>query len=210
MYDFRNPARSSATDDDTSLTIKLNDMIEVIGVLNSYQDLNSKSQISGDHSAAEIPTISGDPFFGFEQADATPQKLKNVPTVHCIIFRKLCSAYPLLRSVGRSPDGGSMVHEIMPHGNSFIGADSDNTLPPLTHVDCHNAVVKLFSDALDGDETSAAYLSLALVSSVTNRERGEVALGSMPLNIHGIHPDDRRINKLVSAIQRVVPRVVQV
>jgi hypothetical protein len=206
MYDFRSSVGSGDDEDGSSSVVKLNDMVEIIGIYNAY---------IGPASAAQddmMAMISGDPFFGFDGSESTPGKLANVPTVHCIVFRKLCSAYPLYRTVHQT--SGSSGYELLPYGNAFSDIKSGNNALPSSALPlnmCYDSVVRLFSEALGGDTVSASYLALAIVSGVSSRPHSpdEAVLGSLTLNIYGVQPGDPRVASLAAALRKVLPRVMQ-
>lgn len=206
LYDFRNEASCGDGEDASSPVVRLNDMIEIIGVLSTYQEPHSSTDEAQDQTAMSIAMISGDPFCGFENSDNVLPKLVNTPTVHGIIFRKLCSAYPVFRSIKSSSGAGG--YNICLLGNVF--SDSDSRALPFSYAECYESLVGRLSRALGGDIVSASYLALSVISGVTGTGPGDVALGSLTLNIHGMQPDDKRIAKVVSVLREFLPRVVQV
>ena len=208
LYDFRQGGSAGGDCDDSSPTVRLNDMIEVVGVLTTYAaPLPDADQASFDPNAMAMSMITGDPFFGFESATSTPTKLVNVHTVHCLVYKKLCSAYPLyIAPSSRSSDGG-YARSI--HGNVFSDTNRPGALS-LSHTDCYESLVRRLGSALGGDTLSAAYVALSVISSVTGRAPGDVALGSMTVNLNGVLPEDHRMEKVVEVLKDVIPRVMQV
>ena len=206
LYDFRNDSGSGEGEDASSPVVRLNDMIEIIGILTTYQAPQCVSDETQNQTAMSMAMISGDPFFGFENSDSILPKLVNTPTVHGVIFRKLCSAYPLLRSPKPISDSGG--YGVCLRGNVF--GDSENLSMSFSHAQCYESLVGQLCCALGGDVVSASYLALSVISGVTGSAPGDVALGTLTLNIHGMQADDKRIGDLVAVLQDFVPRVVQV
>lgn len=207
LYDFRQTG-CQGDEDDHSPTVRLNDMIEVIGVFSAYADVSVDAERNfSDPNAMTMALLSGDPFFGFESSANIPRKLVNVPTVHCIIYRKLCSAYPLYYS---PVDGSANAKKYLSgHGNVFARLE-DSDEYSLAHGECFNSLVSRLSSALGGDDLSAAYVALSVISSVSGRAPGDLVLGALSVNLHGFLPADNRIGMLINVLTEIAPRVVSV
>lgn len=204
LYDFRQ-AGTIGEEDEDSPSLKLNDMIEVIGVFTAYEEpVDEATENRGGCNVMTMGMICGDPFSGFENCNNVRAKLINVHTIHCLVYKKLCSAYPLYFSLGVGKDALALCSR----GNIFAKTSTVN--PSIVHSTCYDALVQRISTALGGDDVSATYLALSIISGVTGRAPGDVALGSLTVNIYGVEPTDPRIQLIFNALKEILPRVVKV
>lgn len=159
--------------------VKLNDVIEVIGVLSRTPEL---AAVHLEHAAAAA-AAAADGHGHLEESILDEEMLaahpptSQVPRIHAILLKKESSPYPenLLSSTqeesapGTATSTAGISREIVAHGRS--------------------RALGFLSMVLGGDNLAAEFLLLQLVASVQRRER-ESVVGVTSLNITGC-PDSQ-------------------
>jgi hypothetical protein len=177
---------------DTSVDLKLNDVIEVFGILSTDPSMavfhdHSFSPVMGDGLEASIAAnqMMDDGMQTEHLAKNPPPSL--VPRLHAVIIRKLDHSNPCLPAsitTGCSVADGTSLHD--------VGQLREEILAVLEH-------------ALVGDRLAAEYLLCHLVSSVYSRQN-VIALGKFSLNLSGC-PRDRNLN-FIGHLSRVLSLLI--
>jgi hypothetical protein len=166
--------------DDMSDSLKLNECVEVIGVLCVDSEMAS-------FNAA--PSAEGWAFGG----DARQPSTSLVPRVHAICMRRLPHYHPLLPY---SPDWLTQARLQAAYQNR-LGS------PQALEV-ARAAAIGELARQLGGDLVAAEFLLLQMVSRSFNR-LGDKALGSWSLNLVG-WPEGAGVGNLADACRGLVPR----
>jgi Mini-chromosome maintenance replisome factor len=211
--------------------LKLNDMIEIIGVYTVDPYLSVPSL-----AVEEYPG-----FDGFDDAIAASMTLPPssvAPRVHCILLRRLGSSFPLIIDLSyltKSMDSNDMEASsfelegaesgqsstlqlgVLPlNASAFDAPDaigsansliSQFTPALLSGIRCR--FIKLIADIFGGDELVAEYLLLATLSHVYIRDEDQ-SLGHFSINVCGLSPNDDRVGRLNKLLGDLVPRTSMV
>ena len=188
IYDHKDIHRYMDDEDSVTLSLKLNDMIEVVGIYTA-------PVVHLAPVGTEFPGY--DVFSGFEGLDGAELTSK-LPTLHCILLRRLGSTFPICATL-RSGE----VHNPFLH-NAMSSPGSTNACAEELQ-----RVGKAVADALGGDVLSANYVALSIISRVLSRDRG-VVVGPLHLNICAVSPMDPRVEALSAVLRNIVPRLVEV
>ena len=211
FYEFKQSFSSTEDSDSDVLvsTLKLNDMIEIIGI---YAARGSVDCCSLGEQVDLSDSQVFDVFTGFEDLDPAVQFV-NYPIVHCINYRRLCSAFPLLVPVyvavsdinAPSPLG----YALNMAGNPFITVSKPITNFEFNFKEALSMIYQRLTHALAGDYLSAEFIAMSIISRVISRHHGSV-VGPLSLNICGVLPDDPRISALIETLENIVPRLTTV
>jgi hypothetical protein len=183
--------------------IRLNDMIEVVGIYSRENMASFAPPLSSETTNAVFET---DPLGALDDFEGL-SRLKNIPVIHCVVFKKLCSAYPLLISVHEKNGLSLNAVEHNPCLPSLQGRSvSDSTLDFST---ARSFVLERLVRALGGDVLAAEYIALSLISHAVSRN-AEAAIGSLHLNLIDVAPNDPRVEALQRELSNIVPRLVSV
>jgi hypothetical protein len=183
--------------------IRLNDMIEVVGIY-SRENMASFAQPFSSESNSEM--FNADPFGALEDFEGM-NRLRNIPVIHCVVFKKLCSAYPLLVPVHENNVLAKQRVEYnasLPLWQGRSVADSTLDFPTA-----RSFVLERLVGALGGDALAAEFVALSITSHIVSRN-AEAAVGSLHLNLIDIAPNDPRIEALKQELSNIVPRLVSV
>ncbi|XP_078449396.1 mini-chromosome maintenance complex-binding protein [Lampetra fluviatilis] len=170
-------------------SIKLNDIVEVFGILSMDPELGLLQDSSGGTGGAtasggtadvEMETETGEAGQGDDGRHRCPPA-SLVPRLHALTMRKLMHVNPLLPA-DLHPVCGSLLAEAKSVRSELLGA--------LSH-------------ALLGDELAAEYLLLHLVSSVYAR-RDVMPLGKFSLNLSGCPCNPAFTQELYLFLQQLV------
>jgi hypothetical protein len=214
--------------------LKLHDMIEVIGILESFpdigepsqEDISSESLLSPNHPRKKQKT---DPSIASSLPSNSSQK--------SVQFDLSSEEEELLSMLSSYQPNSSMQHHSC-HPSSKIHCLFYHHIPPsypfsssicdpnhhalrqsvrdfLTNTSSSQAnqaqeITQLFSSILH-DSLVSQYLTLALISSVYNRIESSHSVGNLPLNIcnaNSIPPV--AIQELLNSIKKITPRTIEV
>lgn len=182
--------------------IRLNDMIEVVGV---YSRENMGSFLAPLAAKPDNELIGGDPFGALEDFEGGMNRLKDVPVIHCVVFKKLCSAYPLFVPI--NDHNGRMAVEYNINVPLLQGRGTSDS--SFDFASARSFVLERLTGALGGDALAAEYVMLSLISHVISRN-ADAAVGNLHLNLTDVSPNDPRIDALRREISNIVPRLISV
>ena len=198
-------AKIYATD---SSSIRLNDMLEIVGVYSTND---------GSVAFADQSQDPGSDIFSMEPSDLMPSLVPPAslaPRVHCLTFRRIGSLFPLLAEI--SPPAisggvaGACVAVIPQRGGLFAlnSACSLGSTEIASLLGKSTAMRGLIIDSISsilGDTLASEYLFLSLLSKVYARPN-DLTLGYLPLNILGFGKGDPRIARLHRFLSGLLPR----
>lgn len=141
---------------DSYENLKLNDMVEVIGVVSIQPNFASFPE----NKEEDAMVMSADNFMTEEEQAAHYPPTSLVPRIHCVLFQHLKHSNPSIPLHIDEKKAESMLAEV---------------------VKTRDEIVAVLKSVLLGDELAAEYLLLHLVSSVYTR-CGMMAVGKFALN----------------------------
>ncbi len=191
IYDHKDIHRYMDDAESTTLSLKLNDMIEVVGIYVAPVE----------HTIPPTSTnFSGyDVFSGFEGLDGTDITSK-LPALHCVVLRRLGSTYPMYPTLRPGELRNPFLQNLASGARGMSAAHAHAEL---------QRVGSSVADSLGGDLLTANYVTLSIISRVLSRDRGAV-VGPLHLNICGVSPTDPRLAALGAVLRNIVPRLVEV
>lgn len=145
--------------------LKLNDMVEFIGVVSiqpNFASFPDQKTEDPNHMA-----LSADNFMTEEEQAAHYPPTSLVPRVHCVMFQPLTHSNPCISADMNEKKAESMLADV---------------------VTTRDDLVAVLKSLLSGDDLAAEYLLLHLVSSVYTR-CGIMAVGKFTLNLCGCPSD---------------------
>ncbi|XP_078668117.1 mini-chromosome maintenance complex-binding protein-like [Branchiostoma floridae x Branchiostoma belcheri] len=151
----------------SSDSLKLNDVVEFVGVLSIDPALATFNSGTGETGTSAYED-GGDMMDVEEQAAHSPPP-SLVPRLHAILVQKLVHTNPGCLSTS-------------PHQRPCLVSSVSTLMSEVTQI--RQQLCSLLTEALLGDSLAAEYLLLHLISSVYGR-RDVVALGKFSLNISG-------------------------
>lgn len=164
--------------------IKLNDMIEFVGVVSIQPRFATFAEEKPEESSPMV--LTPDSFMSEEEHAAHYPPTSLVPRLHCVFYQHL------------------------KHSNPSIPLDndektSDSLLPQV--VKAHDNLLSMLKNLLLGDELAAEYLLLHLVSSVYTR-CGIMAVGKFTLNLCGCPMEPSFTKRLTDTLMKILPKSV--
>lgn len=162
--------------DDSGAPIKLNDIIDIVGVFSTIPDLALQplpSSSAGDAATDDhLMTSMLD-----DEGMATHMPTSLVPRIHAILIRKESSPYAVYDMTS------SYTNKNLP-GDQTTG-DHEKTISTDQLRLSRGRALGFLSMVLGGDDLTAEYLLLQTISRVHARgkESGTMSLGTIPLNI---------------------------
>ncbi len=179
----------------SSDSIKLNDMIEIVGILSFEVAIEEDDHANeSGHSMIESSGGSG----GLR--------------IHGITYRKLCSSFPLLKPIavtgGQSPNLFAHIKRDESIFLSNINSEHTALINSSRSMEVRSAIINRLTKALNGDKLMAEYVLLVLISKVYSRSDG-VTLGALTLNMYGQQVNDNVIVAVREVIGSLMARCVQ-
>lgn len=164
--------------------IKLNDMIEFVGVVSIQPKFAAFAEEKPDESGPMV--LTPDSFMSEEEHAAHYPPTSLVPRLHCVFYQHL------------------------KHSNPSIPLDidekiSDSLLSQV--VKARDDLLSILKDLLLGDEVAAEYLLLHLVSSVYTR-CGMMAVGKFTLNLCGCPVEPSFTKQVSDTLMKILPKCV--
>lgn len=185
---------------DSSDSIKLNDMIEVVGILSfeaamDEDDTTNETGLStAGCSMIEVSSGTGG------------------PRIHGITYRKLCSSFPLLKPIVVTGGLSQNLFANIKRDESIFLNNANLEHAAITigsrSREIRRAIINRLTKALHGDKLMAEYVLLVLISKVYSRSDG-VMLGALTLNIYGRQTHDNVIAAVYEAIGLLMARCVR-
>ena len=200
--------------------LKLNDTVELIGVLGPYENNSGGDVSAGTRGSDEVDFVLD------ESADLPPPSV--MPRIHAISSRKLGGAYPLFLQVDDPPSGNDEWVVNSSVSASFFkdkiakGPEAALTVASCGH-DIQNvraAVCGAITSVLTKHcqleqsraEFTAEYIMLAALSHVYGRQEDGSPLGSLSLNLVGCRDTaaaDALLRDLELVLSSFVPRMIR-
>jgi hypothetical protein len=140
--------------------------------------------------------------------DFNSEPSPRAPRLHCIVFHRLGSGFPLLIQ----PSDGSCLRLTGKCNGHFSPWLHSEALPSTILEDSRRtreAVIGHISKALGRDPLAAEYILLGLLSRIILRQEA-LLLGIITVSLDGLHVCDRRLAALQAAIADIVPRYLKV
>ena len=142
------------------------------------------------------------------ELDFNSEPAPTAPRLHCIVFHRLGSGFPLLMQ----PSDGSCLRLTGKCGSHF-SPWLRSEVPPSTILEdsrrTREAVIEHISKALGHDRLAAEYILLGLLSRIILRQEA-LLLGIITISLDGLHVCDRRLTALETALADIVPRYLKV
>jgi hypothetical protein len=145
------------------------------------------SLLSSCHSHLQLPS---------SYPSSSPHS--STPHLHCLFYHHIAPSHPFHSSIC-DPDHGTLSRAL-----------TSSVTPPSGSGDQANQIIQSLSSLLH-DSLVAQYLTLALISFVSNRIDTSKAIGNLPLNIWNSNSiSAETYQRVLTRIREIVPRVVEV
>ncbi|KAK3739379.1 hypothetical protein QZH41_015771 [Actinostola sp. cb2023] len=167
---------------DKSEDIKLNDMVEFIGVVSIQPNFASFPEKKSD----EMVDLSADNFMTEEEQAAHYPPTSLVPRIHCVLFQHMKHSNPCIPPEINEKKAASCLFEA---------------------VKLREDLISVLKSVLLGDALAAEYLLLHLVSSVYTR-CGIMAVGQFALNVCGCPTQLGLPKQVAETLKALLPKCV--